>query len=168
MTLTLRQATPDDADTMVRFIGELAAHARKPDAVEVTPDQLRAHLQGPEPAVLGLLAQWDERPVGLAVYFYNYSTWRGRQGIYLEDLYVAPEYRNQGVGAALMAGLAQLGRQRNCVRLEWAVLDFNTRGQAFYERLGAQRMNGWLTYRLADGALQQLADRSVPIEGAAG
>lgn len=174
VSLRIRFATPEDAPTLHRFIRELAEYEREPDAVRVTPEQLRAQLSQPRPPFECLLAE-DEghgegegpgegphggvagQARGFALFFTSYSTWRGRPGLYLEDLYVPLAHRGAGVGGALLAALARLARERGCARLEWSVLDWNTPAIGFYERLGAIAMSEWTTYRLTDDALERLA-----------
>lgn len=159
--LRIRAAGPDDAATILGFIRELAAYEREPDAVETTEATLRAQL-GAHPAPFEcLIAEWAggdaPQPVGFALFFHNYSTWRGQRGIYLEDLFVPPAYRRQGVGQALLRQVAALAVQRGCARFEWAVLDWNTPAIAFYQRLGARAMDEWTLFRLDGPALAALA-----------
>lgn len=171
MTLQIRFATPQDAPTLHRFICELAAYEREPDAVEVTPQRLREQMAQPRPPFECLLAEeHGAQPAvakGFALFFSSYSTWRGCPGLYLEDLYVSPAHRGAGVGRALLGALARLARARGCARLEWWVLDWNEPAQRFYESLGAQAMGEWTTYRLTDEALEALAQRGPTIEGGA-
>jgi GNAT superfamily N-acetyltransferase len=161
VTPRIRFATPEDAALLYRFIRELAEYEREPDAVKVTTDELRAQLSQPRPPFECLLAERDDeagpQPLGFALFFVSYSTWRGRPGLYLEDLYVPPVHRGAGVGRALLAALARLARERGCARLEWAVLDWNTPAIGFYERLGASAMSEWTVFRLTDDALERLA-----------
>ena len=161
MTPRIRFATPGDAALLYRFICELAEYEREPAAVKVTVDELRAQLSQPRPPFECLIAERsDELPpiaLGFALFFTSYSTWRGRPGIYLEDLYVPPVHRGVGVGRLLLAALARLACERGCARLEWAVLDWNTPAIGFYERLGAIAMSEWTVYRLTDDALERLA-----------
>lgn len=161
MSTRIRFATPEDAELLHRFIRELAEYEHEPDAVEVTVADLRAQLSQPRPPFECVLAERDGeggvQPLGFALFFASYSTWRGRPGLYLEDLYVPSEHRGEGVGRALLAALARLARDRGCARLEWSVLDWNSPAIVFYERLGARPRSEWTTYRLTDGALEQLA-----------
>ena len=154
MAVTIRDATPDDAQSIHRFICELAAYEREPDAVEVTPETLRAQLESPTPPFESLVAELDGAPVGFALFFHNYSTWRGCQGIHLEDLYVTPDARGRGIGRGLLDRLRAIARARNCARLEWAVLDWNTPAIRFYETLGAEPLGEWTTWRLTGPALE--------------
>ncbi|MCA9710062.1 MAG: GNAT family N-acetyltransferase [Myxococcales bacterium] len=164
----MRLATPDDAELLHRFICELAAYEREPDAVEATVEGLRAQLSQPRPPFECLLAEQPEAepPVarGFALFFSSYSTWRGRPGIYLEDLYVPPAHRGAGIGRSLLAALARLATGRGCARLEWAVLNWNAPAIGFYEQLGAVPMSTWTIYRLTDDALEQLAARGPAID----
>ena len=157
----IRFATPEDAPLLLRFIRELAAHVNHLDAVEVTEDDLRAQLSQPRPPFECLVAERLDgeapRALGFALFFGSYSTWRGRPGLYLEDLYVSPVHRGAGVGRALLATLARLAHERGCARLEWLVVDWNTRARSFYERLGAIALSEYTTFRLTDEALERLA-----------
>lgn len=157
MNPTIRMARPADAELIHRFIVELATYEREPDAVETTPERLRAQLSEARPPFECLIAELAGEPCGFALFFHSYSTWRGRPGIYLEDLFVPPEQRGRGVGFALLQRLAQLTIERGCARLEWAVLDWNQPAIDFYERLDAFPMDGWTVYRLTREPLEQLA-----------
>ncbi len=150
--MLIRFATPDDAETIHDFICELAEYEREPDAVEVTPETLRAQVGD---AFECLLAEADG-PVGFALFFHNYSTWRGKRGLYLEDLYVTPAARGRGIGKALFERLGAIARERDCARMEWSVLDWNEPAIRFYEALGAKPMTGWSTWRLSDEGLNSL------------
>ena len=158
MPLTIRPARPDDADTIRRFILELATYEGAPDAVEVTAAELRAQLASATPPFECVLAEFDDRPVGFTVFFPNYSTWRGRRGLYLEDLFVTEPDRHRGVGTALLRHVVRLARARGCARVEWAVLDWNTPAIAFYRSLGAVPLDEWTVYRLTAPALAKLGD----------
>jgi GNAT superfamily N-acetyltransferase len=159
MTVTIRPATPDDAATMLRFIRELAAYEREPDAVETTEPMLRDALFGASPAAEALIAERDGESIGFALFFHTFSTWTGRRGLWLEDLYVTPEARGSGAGAALLRALAGLALDRGCPRLEWTVLDWNTPALEFYRAKGAVPQNEWTTQRVTGAALQALAGR---------
>jgi GNAT superfamily N-acetyltransferase len=156
MSLRIRPATPADAELVHRLICDLAAYEREPDAVEVTPAELRGQLGSERPPFECVIAEWEGEPAGMALFFPNYSTWRGRPGIYLEDLFVRPEYRHRGIGRALLAHLGRLACARGCARMEWSVLDWNTPAIDFYRGLGAVPMDGWTVYRLTGDALASL------------
>ncbi len=157
--IQIRFATPDDAGTIHRFVCELAAYEREPDAVEVDPPTLAAQLAADPPPFECLLAEHgpERRPVGFALFFHSYSTWRGRRGLYLEDLYVPPALRGRGIGKALLARLAALAVERGCARMEWSVLDWNTPAHGFYRSIGAHPMDGWTVWRLTGAPLAALA-----------
>ena len=156
----IRTATHADASTIYRFIVELAVYEKEPDAVEVTPEILAAQLQQPEPPFSCLLLESDGMPIGFALYFFNYSTWRGAPGLYLEDLYVTPEHRGAGHGRALLVRLAAIASAHRCARMEWVVLDWNTTAMAFYETLGARPVQEWTIFRLTGEPLHRLAAES--------
>ena len=153
----LRPATIDDVPLILQFIRELAEYERMLDDVVATEDMLRETLFGPRPAAEVILCHEGDVPAGFALFFHNYSTFRGRPGIYLEDLFVRPEFRGKGYGKLLLATLAQLCVERNCARLEWWVLDWNTPSINFYKNLGALPMDEWTVYRLTGAALSKLA-----------
>lgn len=158
MSARLRPAVPDDAATIHRLIVELATYEREPEAVVVTPAELRAQLAAARPPFECLLVELaDGQVVGFALYFHNYSTWRGRQGIYLEDLFVEPAHRGRGYGKQLLVRLAQLAVDRGCARMEWNVLDWNAPAIAFYRSLGAAPLSEWTVFRLTGEALLNLA-----------
>ncbi len=154
---TIRFATADDAQVIHVFIQGLAEYEREPDAVRATPSSIKAQLQLQRPPFECLLAESDGEVQGFALFFHNYSTWRGKQGIYLEDLYVPDQYRGSGVGKLLLSTLARIAQNRGCSRLEWQVLDWNQPAIDFYENLGAKVMNGWLPCRLQGPELSALA-----------
>lgn len=158
--MPLRPATEADLDTIIELIHALAEYEREPDAVRLDREELRRHLFGPRPFAEVILAETAAgASAGFALFFHNFSTWEGRPGIYLEDLFVRPEYRGQGHGRALLAALARLALERGCARLEWAVLDWNEPSIQFYRALGAVPMDEWTTYRVAGDALARLAGR---------
>jgi len=150
--MQIRFATPADAETIHRFVCELAAYEREPDAVEATPASLRAQLGSERPPFECLICEDAGAAVGFALFFHNYSTWRGRRGLYLEDLYVTPAARGRGYGRSLLSRLMELARERGCARMEWSVLDWNAPAIGFYETLGARPLDGWSTWRLEDFA----------------
>lgn len=156
MNATIRWATPDDAAVIHGFIVELAAYERAPDAVESTSEVIRGQLASPAPPFECLIAEDEGAPAGFALFFTNYSTWRGRTGIYIEDIYVPPRARGRGIGFALFRAVGRLAHERGAGRVEWSVLDWNAAAIAFYERLGAERLGEWTTYRLSGPALAAL------------
>lgn len=158
--MRIRSATPRDADTILRFIRELAAYEREPDAVEASAEVIAAQLAEEAPPFECLIAELDGEPVGFALFFHTYSTWRARRGIHLEDLWVTPSARQRGVGRALLARLAAVAVERGCARLEWAVLDWNELAMSFYRGLGASALGEWTTWRLSDAPLRALAAES--------
>ena len=157
--LTLRPAEPKDATLIHAFVCELAEYERLAHEVMATEADLAAALFGPAPRVFCDIAEQDGAPAGFALWFYTFSTFLGRHGIYLEDLYVRPEHRGRGIGKALLAGLAGRCAREGLARLEWAVLDWNAPSIAFYEGLGARPQGGWSIYRLTDKALDELVNR---------
>lgn len=159
--LTLREATADDVSIVLQLIRELAIYEREPDAVVATEADLLRDGFGERPAFQVLLAEWSSAPVGFAFYFFNYSTWVGRRGLYLEDLFVRPEARGRGIGKALLVRLAQIAAQAGCARMSWAVLDWNTPAREFYRSIGAQELPAWMTVRLDAGAIARLAQGRV-------
>ena len=157
-TATIRPARPGDEGDILRLIRALADYEREPDAVENTVDDLHAHLFADVPHVFAHVAELDGRIVGVAVWFLNYSTWTGRHGIYLEDLFVDPAVRRQGVAEGLMQTLAAEAEAHGYARMEWAVLDWNELAKAFYRRLGARHNETWEPWRLDGEALSALAE----------
>lgn len=154
---TLRFATPGDVPLILECIRGLAEYERLPHEVVATEDLLRETLFGPRAAAEVVLAHEGEEPAGFALFFHNYSTFLGRPGLYLEDLFVFPRYRGRGLGRRLLEHLAKLAVQRGCGRFEWAVLDWNVDAIGFYEALGARPMSDWTVYRVSGDALQKLA-----------
>ena len=152
----VRAARVDDVPAIYRLIRALAEYERSLPSVTGTEDDLRQALFGPQPAVFAHVAEHDGRVVGFALWFLNYSTWAGRHGIYLEDLFVDEEARGHGYGKALLTELARLCADRGYQRLEWAVLDWNTPSIGFYKSLGAQPLGDWNIYRLSGPALRAL------------
>ena len=154
MNLNLRFATPGDAATILGFIQKLAEYEREPGAVEVTAAQLRAQMESASPPFECLLAEFDARAAGFALFFRNYSTWRGRPGLFLEDLFVLEEYRGRGVAGALMRRLGEIVTERGWGRMEWAVLNWNTPAQSFYRDQGARPLDQWTLWRIDADALR--------------
>ncbi|MBA3879544.1 MAG: GNAT family N-acetyltransferase [Sphingobium sp.] len=153
----IRFATPADVGTILRFVRELAEYERELDKVVATEPMLHEALFSTPPAAEALIAEANGAPVGLALFFHNFSTWTGWRGLYLEDLYVTPEARGTGVGKALLKRLAQIAVERGCQRFEWAVLDWNTPAQDFYKAMGARIMDDWRICRMSGGALTNFA-----------
>ena len=153
----IRLAQRDDVPTILALIRELAEYERAPDEVVATADQLRESLFGLHPAAEVLLGEEHGEPVCFALFFHNFSTWMGRRGLYLEDLFVRPEVRGKGYGRALLVRLAQIARERECGRMEWAVLDWNEPAIQFYRKLGARPNEDWTIFRLARDGIAQLA-----------
>ena len=154
---TIRAAFASDVPLILAFIRELAAYEKLAGEVVATEEGLAATLFGREPRAEVLVAEVAGVAAGFALFFHNYSTFLGRPGIYLEDLFVRPEFRQHGVGRALLVDLARLAMDRGCGRLEWAVLDWNASAIGFYERLGATPRSEWTTFRLTGEALTRLA-----------
>lgn len=157
MPINIRPATPDDAELILRFITELAIYEKAEHEVKTDAAGIRDSLFADGSTAHGLICENDGQPIGYAVYFFNYSTWLGKHGLYLEDLYVSPEARGLGAGKALLRHLAQLAVARGCGRFEWSVLDWNTPAIDFYESFGARPQSEWTTYRLAGQALTDFA-----------
>jgi GNAT superfamily N-acetyltransferase len=153
----LRPARPEDVPVIVELISSLGEFERLSDQVRVQPDVLTEHLFGPRPYAECVIAWAGEVAAGFALYFHNYSTFAGRPGLYLEDLFVRPEFRGQGYGEALLRHLARTAVDRGCARFEWAVLDWNQRAIDFYRKLGAEAMDQWTVFRVSGDALTQLA-----------
>ncbi len=153
MPVRVRSATPADAGTVLALVRALAAYEREPDAVEATGADLAAQLASPDPPFECLLAEIDAVIVGFALFFRNYSTWRGRPGLYLEDLFVLPAHRGCGAGRALFQAVAARAVARGCGRLECAVLDWNEPAHAFYRAMGARPLTDWTLWRLDGPAL---------------
>ncbi|MEY3703572.1 MAG: hypothetical protein RLZZ561_1192 [Pseudomonadota bacterium] len=159
MTLSLRVATRDDIALIAQFIRALADYEKLLDEVRLDEGVLTEKLFGPRPYAEVLIGEIDGQPQGFALFFHNFSTFEGRPGIYLEDLFVTPEARGSGLGTALLAELARLAVERDCARLEWSVLDWNEPSIGFYKALGAKPMDEWTVFRLDGAALTNLAAR---------
>jgi GNAT superfamily N-acetyltransferase len=154
--LSIRPATPDDASLMLYFIRGLAEYEREPNAVIATEEGLIRDGFGPHPKYRCLIAEWDSAPAGFALFHYNYSTWRGQPGLYLEDLFVLPEMRGKGIGKALLQKLAAIAMEENCYGLRWMVLEWNTPALEFYNSLGAELLGEWETMLLRGEPLERL------------
>ena len=161
MDMTIRSATERDVALILELIRGLAEYERLAQEVTATEDTLRRSLFGPSPGAEVVIAEAGGEPAGFALFFHNFSTFVGKRGIYLEDLFVKPAWRGKGVGRKLLVHLAQLAVQRDCGRVEWAVLDWNEPAIRFYRGLGAQPMQDWTVFRLAGDTLHQLAAERV-------
>jgi GNAT superfamily N-acetyltransferase len=161
--IEIRNAEERDIPLVLEFIQALAEYERMRDACVATEENLRETLFSPNPAAEVIIASVDGEPQGFALFFHNYSTFLAQRGIYLEDLFVKPEARGKGVGVALLSRLARIAVERNCGRLEWAVLDWNELAIQFYKRIGAQPLDIWTVFRLSDDSLSRLAQRSVEL-----
>jgi len=155
--LSIRPATADDVPLIRQLIAELAEYERLAHAAVATDDDLRAQLFGERPAAEVLIGEVDGEPAGFALFFHNFSTFLGKRGLYLEDLFVRPRFRGTGLGRHLMATLARIAVQRDCGRFEWSVLDWNEPAIGFYRRIGAVGMDEWTVQRLEGEALRALA-----------
>jgi len=155
--LIIRRANSADVGIILKFIRALAVYEKLSGEVVASEQDLLRDGFGAEPKFRCIIAEWDQTPVGFALYFYNYSTFQGRPGIYLEDLFVDPQFRGQGIGKALLLHLAQIAVRENCGRYVWQVLDWNTPAIDFYHSLGAKMMREWLTMRVEGEALNKLA-----------
>jgi GNAT superfamily N-acetyltransferase len=155
---TNRPATIVDVPIILQLIRDLATYERAPNEVRATETQLTDVLFGEKPAAEVLLAFEDKMPIGFAVFFHNFSTWLGKPGLYLEDLFVKPEVRGKGYGRALLIHLAKIARERSCGRMEWAVLDWNEPAIQFYEKIGARPLDEWKIFRLTRDGIAKLAE----------
>ncbi len=155
--LTLRPAAPADASLILQYIRDLAEYECEPEAANATEADIRRYVFSEDPLVKVTLAEWEGQPAGFALWFLNFSTWEGKPGIYLEDLFVHPAFRGKGIGKALLQHLAALAVQEGWTRFVWQVLDWNTPAIEFYEAHGAKIMRPWLTCRVEGDALRRLA-----------
>lgn len=155
--ISIRTATPADVKQILYFITELAIYEKAEHEVEASEQDIEATLFGEGATAHCVMCEYEGKSAGFAVYFYNYSTWQGKNGLYLEDLYVSPDFRGKGAGKALLKYLAQHAVANNCGRFEWSVLDWNTPAIDFYESLGAVPKSEWIGYRLAGDALTHFA-----------
>ena len=155
--LQLRPAAPGDVELLLDMIRELADFEQLSAEAVADPQVVRSHLFGPTPRAEALVAEWAGAAAGFALYFHSFSTFLGRPGLYLEDLFVRPAFRRRGIARALLGRLARIAAERDCGRMEWSVLDWNAPAIAFYRQLGAQPVEGWTVYRLTGTALDTLA-----------
>ncbi|WP_026413782.1 GNAT family N-acetyltransferase [Actinomadura oligospora] len=153
----IRAARSEDVPSILRLVRDLAEYERAAHEAKATEEDLRRDLFGPEPKVFAHVAEHEGEVVGFALWFLNYSTWLGRHGIYLEDLYVSPETRGHGFGKALLSELARIADERGYGRVEWSVLDWNAPAIGFYESIGARPQDGWTVYRVTGDTLPRLA-----------
>ncbi|MDR3792779.1 MAG: GNAT family N-acetyltransferase [Terracidiphilus sp.] len=165
MGITIRKAKKADVPQILSFIRGLAEYERLSDAVVITEADLERDGFGPHPYFECLIAEQDTVPAGFALYFFNYSTFAGRPGIYLEDLFVCPELRGRGIGKALLSRVAAVAVENGCARFEWSVLDWNQPAIDFYSSVGGQFMDEWRLVRVTGNALEQLAAASADREG---
>ncbi len=154
--LRIAEARREDVGLLLAMINELAAYERLANEVVATENGLAESLFGAEAAAKAIVAYWGAQPAGFAIYFHNFSTFVGRPGLYLEDMYVRPSFRRRGIARAIMRYLAKVALQRGCGRFEWWVLDWNESAIRFYEKLGAEAMSDWTVYRLSGTALERL------------
>jgi GNAT superfamily N-acetyltransferase len=158
MTLSLRDAVAGDVDDIFRLVCELATYENLADTVVSTPADFRRELFGPNPHAHAMVAELDGAVVGLAVWFYNFSTFQGRPSLYVEDVFVEPAHRGRGIGRAFFRAMAQRAVAEGCCRMEWSVLDWNAPAIAFYRSLGAVGMDEWTVQRLSADKLRALAE----------
>jgi GNAT superfamily N-acetyltransferase len=156
-SLKIRPATGADVQLLVEFICALAEYEKLLDEVVATEESVSESLFGEKPVADALIGEWEGEPVAFAVYFENFSTFMGRSGLYLEDLFVKPEYRQRGIGKGMLKHLAKIAVERGCPRFEWVALDWNESAIEFYEGLGAKQMSDWRFFRMSGEPLKQLA-----------
>jgi GNAT superfamily N-acetyltransferase len=156
-SIRIRPATREDCPTILAFITELAIYEKAPAEVIASEEDLKKTLFNDQPRAHALLCLLNDKPIGYAVYFYNYSTWQGKYGLYLEDLYISPEFRGLGAGKKILHHLANIALENDCGRFEWSVLDWNKPAIDFYDSIGAKPKNEWLGYRLDGDALNTFA-----------
>jgi GNAT superfamily N-acetyltransferase len=155
--IKIRPASAEDSPLILRFITDLAIYEKAEEAVIATDSDIRDSLFGKDSTANALICELDGQAVGFAVYFFNYSTWLGKRGLYLEDLYVSPESRGSGAGKALLKHLAQIAVSNNCGRFEWSVLDWNEPAIGFYKSIGAEPQDEWVAYRMTGETLIEFA-----------
>jgi len=159
--LKLRKAAPDDIPLILSFIRELAEYERAPNAVSCTQKDLHRDGLRPSPKFRVIIAEWNGEPAGMAFFFYNYSTWQGRPGIFIEDLFVRPQFRRKSIGRALMAHLAQTAIAEHCYGVRWEVLDWNKQAIDVYQHLGSKFREGWRIMQITGDELEELAKRTL-------
>ena len=157
--IEIREAVENDSAQILTFIKELASYEKAIDEVVAEEKDIRESVFGSNSSVNALICTLDENPMGFAVYFYNYSTWQGKKGLYLEDLYVSPEHRGVGAGKELLKHLAKIAVSQGCGRFEWSVLDWNEPAIKFYDSIGAKPKTEWVGYQLAGSALYEFSER---------
>lgn len=155
--LIVREASIDDANIILKFITDLAIYEKAEHEVLATEETIKTSLFGQASHAYALICELDGVPVGSAIYFFNYSTWLAKSGLYLEDLYVSPEYRGKGAGIKLLKTLAQIAIEKDCARFEWSCLDWNTPSREFYEAIGAKSQDEWIGYRMTGQTLMDFA-----------
>ena len=155
--LNIRPATRDDAPVIASLVRELADYEKLLDEAKATATDFLREIESENPVIHVLIAEWDGVPCGFALYFFNFSTFVGRPGLYLEDLFVRPAQRSHGIGRALLRALARIARERGCGRMEWAVLDWNEPALRFYQSLDARQMKEWIIHRLTPVEIARLA-----------
>ena len=161
--LVIRPVTPVDMEVLANLVRELAVYEKLEEHAKAGPEDFHRNLFGPRPAAEAAIAEVDGEPIGFALWFTTFSTFRGQPGIYLEDLFVRPRYRDRGIGKALLTMLARLATERGCGRLEWSVLNWNEPAIGFYRAIGARPMDEWTVYRLDDEPLRRLASSTPAI-----
>ncbi|MFV0562486.1 GNAT family N-acetyltransferase [Malaciobacter mytili] len=155
--IILRESTINDSQTIFNFVKELAIYEKAEHEVKTSVKQVEESVFGKDSVTYAIICELDNKPIGMALYFFNYSTWLGRNGIYLEDLYVSPQYRGVGAGKALLKKLAQIAVEKKCGRIDWQVLDWNKPSIDFYDSIGAKGLTEWIPYRLTGEALEEFA-----------
>ncbi len=154
--LVIKKGTVDDAETIYNFIYQLAEYEKLTEEVTTTPAELAKTLFAENTHTHTIIGYYENKPVGFALYFYNYSTFKGKPGLYLEDLFVIPEMRGKGFGKTLLLELASIAKENNCARFEWSVLDWNKPAIDFYKSLGAKPMDEWTVFRLTENKIENL------------